>query len=148
MAKKGLLLGMLVLAFGFVLAGCASSATGTGTSELVIQWQHGRLGFPVDVYVDGEIKASLPSGTIQGVRRGEDTTNVIVVPNGKHTVWIQHNSDRSEQITVRTASSRTVFKITSDVFYEDDPASGLIVSNRVRGLGLEFTKISETKLGN
>jgi hypothetical protein len=148
MAKKGLLLGLLALAFVFVLAGCASSATGTKTSELVFQRKDG-LRSNIRVYVDGVNEGLLLHSREIGY--SEDEKIVVVVPNGRHTVWIvsETSGSRSETIKVKAASSRIVFetspeKTTSDV----NSAGGLSVSNRGSGLGIEFAKVSETALDN
>jgi hypothetical protein len=131
MAKKGLLLGMLALTL--VLAGCASSAAGTGTSELVIQRKDGLMNIQLEVYVDGGREASLPYS------RMADMTTVIAVPNGRHSVWVEYSGYSSEKITVRAASNRIVLEFTAEIVPAPQSDGDLVQ---------KFTKISETALGN
>jgi hypothetical protein len=143
MAKKGLLLGILALAlvFGFVLAGCATASSATGSSELVIQREDG-LMHDLNVYVDDENKAYLPYS------RTEVRTAGIVVPNGRHTVRVQINNLSSE-ITVEAASNRIIFATTyGDSSVQPNKGTGLQVQNRGTGSQLQLTKVSETALDN
>jgi hypothetical protein len=138
MAKKGLLLGLLTLAFVFVLAGCATASSATGSSELVIQRKDGLMS-DVNVYVDGENKAYLPYD------RTEVGTAVIIVPNGRHTVRVGSRDDSAE-ITVKATSSRIILEFTSES--EPNQGTGLQVQNRGTGSQLQLTKVSETALDN
>jgi hypothetical protein len=137
MAKKGLLLGLLALIFGFVLAGCATALSAKGSSELVIQRKDGLMS-DINVYVNGENKAYLPYNRMEG------GTAVIIVPNGRHTVRAG-SSDASAEITLKAASSRIILEFTSAA---SNQGTDLQVQNRGTGSQLQLIKVSETALDN